>query len=100
MLNSLRSRLIVLLALALLPAGTLAIVQALANYEQVKELTERSLLQSTAVVASEEKNEIIAARDALESLAGLNEVVGFTPGACTRALERLREESNERYSNL
>lgn len=100
MLNSLRSRLIVLLALALLPAGTLAIVQALANYEQVKELTERSLLQSTAVVASEEKNEIIAARDALESLARLNDVIGFTPGACSNALVRLREESGGRYANL
>lgn len=100
MLNSLRSRLIILLALALLPAGTLAIVQALANYEQVKDLTERSLLQSTAVVASEEKNEIIAARDALENLARLNEVIGFTPGACQRALQRLSEASNERYANL
>src|SRR3546814_6072334 len=65
MLNSLRSRLIILLALALLPASTLAIMQALANYEQVKGLTERSLLQSSALVATEEKNEIVAARDAL-----------------------------------
>ena len=100
MLNSLRSRLIVLLALALLPASTLAIMQALANYEQVKALTERSLLQSSAIVASEEKNEIVAARDALEELAGLKEVVAFTPGACERALLRLRGESQNRYANL
>src|SRR3546814_14621129 len=79
MLNSLRSRLIILLALALLPASTLAIMQALANYEQVKGLTERSLLQSSAIVATEEKNEIVAARDALEGLAELGEVLSFVP---------------------
>src|SRR3546814_16106701 len=79
MLNSLRSRLIILLALALLPASTLAIMQALANYEQVKGLTERSLLQSSAIVATEAKNEIVAARDALEGLAELGEVLSFVP---------------------
>ncbi|MGF1594844.1 MAG: sensor histidine kinase [Kiloniellaceae bacterium] len=93
MFQSLRSRLILLLALALLPAGTLAMVQAVANYEQVKALSERNLLQSSAIVASEEKNEILAARDALEKLAALPEVAAFTPGACDEALQRLREES-------
>jgi len=52
MFHSLRSRLIVLLALALLPASTLAVIQAVSNYRQVKALTERSLLQSTAIVAA------------------------------------------------
>ena len=100
MLNSLRSRLIVLLALALLPASTLAIMQALANYEQVKALTERNLLQSSAIVATEEKNEIVAARGALERLAGLRAVVAFTPGGCGQALLRLRAESRNRYTDL
>src|SRR3546814_931842 len=100
MLRSLRSRLIILLALALLPAGSLAIIQALANYDQVKALTERSLLQSAAIVASEEKNEIAAARAALEELASLPAVVEFTPGGCGQALLRLRARSANRYSNL
>src|SRR3546814_12830528 len=99
MLRSLRSRLIILLALALLPAGSLAIIQALANYDQVKALTERSLLQSAAIVASEEKNEIAAARAALEALPSLPAVVAFTPGGCGQALPRLRARSENRYSN-
>ncbi|MGF1629462.1 MAG: sensor histidine kinase [Kiloniellaceae bacterium] len=100
MLNSLRSRLIVLLALALLPASTLAVIQAVANYEQLTALTERTLLQSAALVASEEKNEIVAARNALEGLAALNEIVTFTPEACGQALLRLQTESENRYESL
>ena len=100
MLNSLRSRLIVLLALALLPASSLAVVQAFANYKQLTTLTERNLLQSSAILASEEKNEILAARNALEGLAALSEIVTFTPGACGQALLRLRAESENRYESL
>ena len=100
MLNSLRSRLIVLLALALLPAGTLAVIQAIANYKQLAMLTERNLLQSSAILASEEKNEILAARNALKGLSALSEVVAFTPGACGQALLRLRAESANRYESL
>jgi two-component sensor histidine kinase len=99
MLHSLRSRLIVLLALALLPASTLAVIQAVANYKQVKALSERNLLQSTAIVASEEKNEILDAQKALEALAGRPEIIAFTPGACGRALVNLHQES-DRFDNL
>lgn len=99
MLHSLRSRLIVLLALALLPASTLAVIQAVANYKQVKALTERNLLQSTAIVASQEKNEILDAQKALEALAGRPEITGFTPGACGQALVHLNQEF-ERYDRL
>lgn len=100
MFNSLRSRLIILLALALLPASTLAIIQAVANYQQVKSLTERNLLQSAAIVATEEKNEIAAARNELEQLSTLGPVVAFTPGACGEALLRLREATDRRYRHL
>ena len=100
MLRSLRSRLILLLALALLPASTLAIIQAFANYGQVKGLTERSLLQSAAIVASQEKNEITLARAALERLSILDEVVAFVPQACAQALLDLQAESESRYPNL
>jgi len=99
MLHSLRSRLIVLLALALLPASTLAVIQAVANYKQVKALSERNLLQSTAIVASEEKNEILYARDTLESLAVRPEIVAFTPGSCGQALVKLHQDS-KRFDNL
>src|SRR3546814_17119234 len=58
------------------------------------------LLQSTAIVASEAKNEIAAARAALEELAGQSAVVAFTPGGCGQALLRLRARSENRYSNL
>src|SRR3546814_17970881 len=100
MLRSLRSRLIILLALALLPAGSLAIIQALANYDQVKALTERSLLQSAAIVASDEKNQIAAARAALEELASLPAVVAFTPGGCGHALLPTRARSGTRSFTL
>jgi len=100
MLRSLRSRLIVLLALALFPASTLAVMQAVANYKQVKALTERNLLQSSAIVASQEKNEIVAARDVLKNLAELREVLSFTPGACGQTLLRLRAEQQNRYDDI
>lgn len=99
MLHSLRSRLIVLLALALLPASTLAVLQAVANYKQVKALTERNLLQSTAIVASEEKNEILDAQETLETLAGRPEIIAFTPGTCGQALVQLHQDS-ARFDNL
>jgi two-component sensor histidine kinase len=99
MLHSLRSRLIVLLALALLPASTLAVIQAMANYKQVKALTERNLLLSTAIVTSEEKNEILDARDTLTALAGRPEIVSFTPGSCGQTLLKLYQDSN-RFDNL
>lgn len=100
MLRSLRSRLIILLALALLPASTLAILQAVANYEQVKGLTERSLLQSAAIVASEEKNEITAARATLERVVGIEEVVHFLPEACGAALRHLNAEEADNYAAI
>src|SRR3546814_7217050 len=100
MLRSLRSRLIILLALALLPAGSLAIIQALANYDQVKALTERSLLQSAAIAASEEKNEIAAARAALEELPSLPAVVAFPPHGFGQALPRLPARCQHRHTHL
>src|SRR3546814_8206331 len=97
--NPRRARLVLLPALALRPASTLAIRQALANYEQVKGLTERSLLQSSAIVATEEKNEIVAARDALEGLAELGEVLYFVPHDCKQALLRFNARSKARFAN-
>ena len=99
MIHSLRSRLIVLLALALLPASTLAVIQAVANYKQVKALTERNLLQSTAIFASQEKNEILDAQKALEGLAGKPEIMAFTPGGCGQTLVKLHREYN-RFDHL
>ncbi len=92
MLRSLRSRLILLLALALLPASTLAVIQAVANYRQVKALTERNMLQSSAIIAGQEKNEIDAAHDTLARLAGLSEIRRFAQGSCAEILRaELRE---------
>src|SRR3546814_12252952 len=75
-------------------------MQALANYEQVKGLTERSLLQSSAIVATEEKNEIVAARDALEGLAELGEVLSFVPHDCKQDLLSFTARSKDRFANL
>ncbi|GAB4376125.1 MAG: sensor histidine kinase [Kiloniellaceae bacterium] len=99
MLHSLRSRLIVLLALALLPASTLAVIQAVSYYRQVKALTERNLLQSSAIIAAEEKNVIRDARRILEELAGLREITAFTPGACGQTLLRVKQAEDE-YDHL
>ena len=99
MLHSLRSRLIVLLALALLPASTLAVVQAVSNYRQVKALNERTLLQSSAIVAAEEKNVILDARDLLEDLTARPEIAAFVPGPCGQTLLRVQKESRE-YDHL
>ena len=99
MLRSLRSRLIVLLALALLPASTLAVIQAVSYYRQVTALTERNLLQSSAIIAAEEKNVIVDARRILEGLAALREISTFTPGACGQTLLRTQKEALA-YSHL
>lgn len=99
MLRSLRSRLILLLALALLPASTLAVIQAVANYRQVKALTERNLLQSSAIVASQEKNEIDAAHEALTRLATLPEIREFSVEPCQKAL-RQADSQTDKYADL
>lgn len=99
MLRSLQSRLIILLALALLPASTLAVIQAVSYYSQVKALTERNLLQSSAIIAAEEKNIILDARRILRELAGLPAVANFIPGACGQTLLRVKE-SEPAYDEL
>src|SRR3546814_7028342 len=75
-------------------------MQARGNYEQVKGLTERRLLQSSAIVATEEQTEIVAARDALEGLAELGEVLSFVPHDCKQALLRFNARSKDRFANL
>src|SRR3546814_17420337 len=75
-------------------------MQAWGNYEQVKGLTESSLLQSAAMVATEEKNEIVAARDALEGHAELGEVLSFVHHDCKQALLRFNARSKDRFANL
>lgn len=99
MLRSLRSRLILLLALALLPASTLAVIQAVGNYRQVRALTERNMLQSSAIVAGQERNEIDAAHDVLERLAGLPEIRRFSTSSCVETLRQVQGES-DRYEDL
>lgn len=99
MFRSLRARLVVLLALALLPAVVLAIVQALDTHNQAAGLAERNVLRLAAVAASEEENAIVAARQTLELLASLPALRSPSLASCGAALDRVKA-SAEKYGNL
>ena len=91
---SLRAKLVVLLALAMLPAAVLACLQALSNYRQLSALSEESALQAAILSMQEEENVIIRARRVLKTLAVLPEITGRTPGRCDKTLAAVRSTSD------
>jgi len=86
----LRAQVLILLAIALAPAGIIAVVQAVRGYEaQVREL-EAGLAQTARLAANEHENIINGARDILRNLGTQLDVLGATRG-CGQTLARAIE---------
>ena len=85
---SLRARLVVLVGIAMLAPGALAVLQAVSSYNSSIEILERNLVQAAQLAANEEVSMISASREILTSLAANPDVRGRRGLACRRALQR------------
>jgi two-component system, sensor histidine kinase PdtaS len=86
-------QLVVLLALAMLPAGFLACLQAISNYRKMTTLSEVALLQTAVQSTREEENIIVAARRVLQTIVVLPPIRDLRPEACTEILRAVVETS-------
>jgi len=84
--RSLRGKLVFLLALAMLPAGALACLQALSNDRKLSALANESMLQAAVLSAREEENVIIAARRVLKTLSVIPAIADQTSDDCEKIL--------------
>ena len=85
---SLRARLVVLVGVAMLAPGALAVLQAVSSYNSSIQILERNLVQAAQLAANEEVSMISASREILTSLAANPDVRGGRGLACRRALQR------------
>ena len=92
--QSIRVKLVALLALAMLPAGAFACFQALSNYRQLSTLSEEWALQSAILAARAEENVIIEARRVLETLRVLPDIVDVVPIRCDETLAAVLSTSD------
>lgn len=84
--RSLRARLVLILAVTLLPAGVLACVQALSNFQRLSALAEDSVLQAAVLSAREEESFIVGARRLLKTLSVLPDVIDLQSQRCGEIL--------------
>src|SRR5690606_21572196 len=84
----LRPRLVLIVGIAMLAPGALAVLQAVASYNNSMRILEQSLAQTAQLAASEEVSMIAASREILTSLAAHPDVRAGTGIACRRALQR------------
>ena len=84
----LRPRLVVIVGIAMLAPGALAVLQAISSYGSSMRIIEQNLAQAAQLAASEEVNVIAASREILTSLAAQPDVRAGTGLACRRALQR------------
>jgi two-component sensor histidine kinase len=85
---SLRARLVLLVGVAMLAPGALAVLQAVSSYNNSIRILEQNLSQAAQLAANEEVGIISASREILTSLAANPDVRGFSSGTCRHALER------------
>jgi len=85
-LRTLRGRLLLLLALALLPPGAFALMQAVASYDQARTLYERSALQEALLAIASLEPLVSDARKRLSELAAQPEIRRFDPATCAAML--------------
>jgi two-component sensor histidine kinase len=85
---SLRSRLVALLAIAMVLPGVLAVWQATYAYRTAMDALNRNLTQAASLAANEGENAITAAHELLINLSLQPDVRGGNPFACRRALQR------------
>lgn len=85
---SLRARLVVLVGVAMLAPGALAMLQAVSSYNTSIKNLEQNLSQAAQLAANEEVSMISASREILTSLAANPDVREGKGIACRRALQR------------
>jgi len=84
----LRPRLVLIVGIAMLAPGALAVLQAISSYSSTMRIVEQNLAQAAQLAASEEVNTIAASREILTSLAAHPDVRSGNGNACRRALQR------------
>lgn len=85
---SLRARLVLLVGVAMLAPGALAVLQAVSSYNSSIRSLEQNLSQAAQLAANEEVGMISASREILTSLAANPDVRAGVGTACRRALQR------------
>lgn len=84
----LRPRLVLIVGVAMLAPGALAVLQAVSSYHSSLGYLQQNLAQAAQLAANEEENMISASREILTSLAAHPEVRAAQGAACRRALQR------------
>jgi two-component sensor histidine kinase len=84
----LRPRLVLIVGIAMLAPGALAVLQAISSYHSSMRILEQNLAQAAQLAANEEENMISASREILTSLAAQPDVRAQHGAACRRALQR------------
>jgi len=97
-LNSLRSRLMLLVALAILPLAIMTVVGGMREREQAVQASEENLRRLTNLAAANEAQSIERARQILVDLASVPDLLGPTPG-CNALLADVLDR-NEGYVNF
>ncbi len=84
----LRPRLVLIVGIAMLAPGVLAVLQAVSSYRSGMRILEQNLAQAAQLAANEEENMISASREILTSLAAQPDIRAQRLPACRRALQR------------
>jgi two-component sensor histidine kinase len=84
----LRPRLVLIVGIAMLAPGVLAVLQAVSSYRSSMRILEQNLSQAAQLAANEEENMISASREILTSLVAQPDIRDQRSPACRRALQR------------
>ena len=97
-LNSLRSRLILLVALAIAPIAVMTIVSGIRERQHAIHVAEENLQQLTNLAAANEAQSLQSARQILRDLASVPDLMG-DQAHCSRLLANIQKQ-NPDYANL
>jgi len=97
-LNSLRSRLILLVALAIAPIAVMTLISGVREREHAVEVAEENLQRLTNLAAANEAQSIEGARQILRDLASIPDLTG-DQAHCSRLLANIQRQ-NPDYANL
>jgi two-component sensor histidine kinase len=84
----LRPRLVLIVGIAMLAPGALAVLQAISSYNSSMRILEQNLAQAAQLSATEQVNMISASREILTSLAAQPDIRNREGPACRRSLQR------------
>ena len=97
-LNSLRSRLILLVALAIAPIAVMTVISGVRERQNAIRVAEENLQQLTNLAAANEAQSIESARQILRDLASVPDLMG-DQAHCSRLLANIQSQ-NQDYANL